>query len=495
MFNGTLRRQLLFSYLAVVTVLIVIVGIFMFVVVAASARTRIQPQLQDLVEMNRRTASELRELRTDGVGRGNFLEDMQESLYEISRETNSRIYIVNSNLVVIFDSWDRITGDLLEYEPLNPNVTDGVIAGQNSEFGRVQDAGGGRAISISQGIFRGGNNNNGTEAASGELRLIHAIPESTAVQTFRNFFFLPLLGVSGVGLVLALFFAGWISRSVARPLQAAAAAAHRIAEGDYEQKLEPMGPHEVRTLMDSFNTMSAQVSHTNQAQKDFVANVSHDLKTPLTSIQGWSQAILDGAAETPQARQRAATIIHSESERMDRMVNQLLVLAKLEAGKLEATKELVEMTDLVRNVRRALLFQAQEKGLSLETDIQFESAVVFGDGDQITQLLTNLVQNGMNHTPEGGRVLLRLRRGKEDNQVRLSVRDTGIGISPENLERVFERFYQVDKSRTGKKRGTGLGLAIVQHIVESHDGAISAKSELGKGSEFIATFPLYRGAS
>ncbi len=487
MFNGTLRRQLIISYTAVITLVLVVASLVMFVLLASSTRTRVIAQLQELTRMSRTTVNELREIRNEGRG-SDFLEEIEETLRDTSVETNSRIYLVDTQGGVLFDSWGELAvGDSLSSSPLGENVTDSIVVEPNTRFVRSRDENGNSFLAIIQPLFSGRqpqrqNNQN--------VYMVHAVSEETPVQFFINLVLFPLLGISGLSIFVAGFFVWWISNSVTKPVRAAAAAAREMAAGNYDQRVEPQGPREVRTLIESFNLMAAQVSHTNQAQKDFVANVSHDLKTPLTSIQGWSQAILDGAAEMPQAREKAATIIFNESERMNRMVNQLLALAKLEAGRIEVEKEPLELTDLVRNVRRTLLFQAEEKGISLETDIQFESAVILADSDQITQVLTNFVQNALNHTPEGGRVLLRLRRD-ELGLVKLSVRDTGVGISPEDLERVFERFYQVDKSRTGVKRGTGLGLSIVQHITEAHGGTIAVKSEVGKGSEFSAIFPLY----
>lgn len=473
----TLRRQLLFSYTAVITLLLLIIGGLLFLLVASDSRNRIQPQLQDLAQLNRQTLTDLRELRNNQ----NDLDEIRAELRDIDDDTNARLLIVGIDDKILIDSRRQNAQGTLNYELLE--FPEGQSGPNPPEFVRIWDENNVRYLGVMQTFRRGQNGNS--------WRLVHAIPETTATEAFTNFLLVPLLIVSCFGFALAGFFAWLISRSVARPLQAAAEAAHGIADGDYEQQLKPQGPREVRMLLESFNTMAAQVKDTNQAQKDFVANVSHDLKTPLTSIQGWSQAILDGAAETPQARQRAAHIINDESERMTRMVNQLLTLAKLEAGRIEIEKRPLLLAEVVRNVRRSLLFQAQEKEISLESDIQFDTAVILGNQDQITQMLINLAQNAINHTPEGGRVLLRLKHG-EDGEARLSVRDTGVGIPAEDLQRVFERFYQVDKARAGQKRGTGLGLSIVRYITESHDGRISARSEEGKGSEFIATFPVHK---
>jgi signal transduction histidine kinase len=236
--------------------------------------------------------------------------------------------------------------------------------------------------------------------------------------------------------------------------------------------------------------MSSQVAATQQAQRDFVANVSHDLKTPLTSISGWSQALLDGTAAKPEQRERAVRIIHDEAGRMTRLVEQLLDLEKIESGQLELRREPVDLAALVQDVQRNLALRAEEKGIQLTAEIVPVPAVS-GDPDRLVQILTNLVDNSLNHTPPGGRVHIAL-KPDGDRAIELVVQDTGPGIPPEALGRIFERFYQVDSSRrrTSEQGGVGLGLAIVKELVEAHNGRITAESQAGQGSAFTIHLPL-----
>jgi two-component system sensor histidine kinase ResE len=230
--------------------------------------------------------------------------------------------------------------------------------------------------------------------------------------------------------------------------------------------------------------MAAQVKATQQAQRDFVANVSHDLKTPLTAITGWSQALLDGAADTPDEQQRAAQTIHDEAERMARLVNELLDLARLESGQLQMKMRPVDLSEIMADVYHSHVPQARARSIDLELENP-GPLMVHGDPDRLTQVFTNLADNALAYTPTGGKVRLVTRA--DDGWAEGIVTDNGPGIPEEELPRVFERFYRLEKSRARSEdgRGAGLGLAIVHELVTAHGGRISVSSSLGLGTAFV----------
>jgi signal transduction histidine kinase len=298
----------------------------------------------------------------------------------------------------------------------------------------------------------------------------------------------PLVQAAALALVLSLLLAWLVSRWVARPLQHMATAARAVADGAYDTELPLDGPSEVRSLASAFNTMVRRVQVSRKAQRDFVANVSHELKTPLTSIQGFAQAILDGTATDVQAQRHAAGVIYDESDRLRRMVEDLLDLARLDAGQVAFTFAPVDLVALLRGVIDRLGLRANEKGVELQTDWAAQPNLL-ADGDRLAQVFTNLVDNAVKHTPEGGRVLVRSRL--DQGWALVEVEDTGPGISPDDLSRIFERFYQVDRSRRGGEgHGVGLGLAISREIVAAHGGQLTAHSTPGQGSLFTARLPL-----
>ena len=297
----------------------------------------------------------------------------------------------------------------------------------------------------------------------------------------------PLLWGGALALVLALFIAFWMARWVADPLQGLVNAAQEFS-GGVARVLVLKGPQEVQELVGAFNQMTARVQSGQQAQREFVANVSHELKTPLTSIQGFSQAILDGTAATPEQQKQSAQVIFSEAERMHRMVLDLLDLARLDAGIADLQRAPVDLAALLNSIGERFAPQAHKAGVMLE----IHSAglpVLTGDGERLAQVFTNLVDNALKFTPAGGRVsVTAVLRGEF---VDVTVLDTGAGIPPESLPRIFDRFYQADVSRQGgQKHGAGLGLAIVSEIVRAHGGKISVRSTVGQGSEFVVRLPL-----
>src|SRR5581483_11016584 len=300
--------------------------------------------------------------------------------------------------------------------------------------------------------------------------------------------FAPLVEGGAFALLLSLVLAFVIAQWVADPLQQLIAAA-RTMPADAIKPVSERGPHEVRELTRAFNAMVARVQLNQKSQRDFVANVSHELKTPLTSIQGFAQALMDGTAESPEARRQAAQVIYNEAGRMHRMALDLLDLARLDAGIAEIKWSAVDISALLNNVVEKFKPMASGAEVNLKLELASDLPVLLGDGDRLAQVFINLVDNALKFTPREGTVTIRAVRYKDEVQV--SVSDTGAGIPSEAIPHIFDRFYQADASRAGgEKHGAGLGLAIVQEIVSAHGGRISVRSAQGRGSAFIVHLPL-----
>lgn len=221
---------------------------------------------------------------------------------------------------------------------------------------------------------------------------------------------------------------------------------------------------------------------------EFVANVSHELKTPVTSLRGFAETLLDGAAEDPEMRREFLDIIHRESLRLERLIGDLLDLSKVESRQMPLQLEVIPTQALIRPLAQTVAEGMKKKGLRFHVDV--EDFPVRVDKDRFSQIVINLLSNAMSYTPSGGAVTLSA--GREADCWWLRVADTGIGIPEEDLPRIFERFYRVDKARSRESGGTGLGLAIVKHLVESHHGDIHVDSQIGKGTTFTLTFPLQK---
>ena len=237
---------------------------------------------------------------------------------------------------------------------------------------------------------------------------------------------------------------------------------------------------------------TTRIRQLQRVRKDFVANVSHELRTPLTAIKGYAETLADGALEDGEAAGRFVGIIQSHAARLNRLLDDLLDLSRLESETLEVNRETCRASQLAEACVGAVGQSARSKGITVEVDIPADLEV-HCDPKLVEQALLNLVDNAVKYTPEGGTVRLGARVpdvAREGEKVTLEVEDTGIGIPSEDLGRVFERFYRVDKGRSRAMGGTGLGLSIVRHAVEAHGEQVFVESELGKGSKFGFTLPL-----
>ncbi|WCK55519.1 ATP-binding protein [Aneurinibacillus sp. Ricciae_BoGa-3] len=224
-------------------------------------------------------------------------------------------------------------------------------------------------------------------------------------------------------------------------------------------------------------------------RSEFVTNVSHELKTPITSIKGFTETLLDGALEDVEISRSFLTIINEESDRLYRLISDILDLSKIEQKRMPLQLEEVDVPELIKETVRILHEEARAKNIVIYLPHE-DKIVIEGDHDRLQQIVLNLVSNAVSYTPPDGEVMIETR--EEGQHVVLSVQDTGIGIPPQHLPRIFERFYRVDRARSRESGGTGLGLAIVKHLVESHHGSITVESTEGKGTTFTVTLPKHQ---
>jgi signal transduction histidine kinase len=317
--------------------------------------------------------------------------------------------------------------------------------------------------------------------------VVVAQPEPNLARIIQNAQDLLLPAVL-VGLVAALVVAYFLARSISEPVSRLARAAAAVSKGDYDHQLPVQGHDEIAALTGQFNIMAQEVGNTHRMQRDFVANISHDLKTPLTSVQGFSQAILDGSIKDVAGYKHAAGIINNEAQRMSRMVGQLLSLTQLQSGLRTIELRHTELGPLLGQLVLAMQPQAEAAGVDLVARFAVNAAVVLGHADMLKQAFGNLIDNALKHTPGGGTITVSLLPAS--NGVDVVISDTGRGIPAAELQRVMERFYQVDKARSpGGDRNLGLGLAISREIVQAHHGEIRIESVEGHGTTVYVSLP------
>jgi len=337
----------------------------------------------------------------------------------------------------------------------------------------------------------------------GEVRL--AVPYSqveTQVAQIRAKILISTALAFLPAILLAAFLARWISRRFATIM----AHAGELAGGNFRARLAVTGGDEFGQLARTLNDTAANLQRTveqletehselerlERIRKDFVINVSHELRTPLASIQGYTETLLDGALDDPQYNLRFLGIIRHNAERLARLTEDLLTLSRIEQNRQKLEFEphkigaLIEETlDLVRPI-------AAKRSLRLATELDAATPAVWCDGEAVSQILSNLLDNAIKYTPAGGSIVAGARPA--GRFVEVFVRDSGAGIPAEDLPRLFERFYRVDKARSRELGGTGLGLSIVKHLVGAHNGAVRVESRVQEGSTFFFTLPTEEAA-
>jgi len=315
--------------------------------------------------------------------------------------------------------------------------------------------------------------------------IVLAIPRQGTLAVLETFTW-PLVIATIVALVASLLTAIFMSRNIYRPLLNVTQAAQKISRGDYSERIQAEGPKETRELAESFNRMTEDVEQAQLKLRHFVADVSHELKSPLTSIQGFAQALLDGTANDEETKLKAAQIIDEESRRLKHQVDELLELSRMQSNQAKFLSERVNIREVLEHSTEVFAIQARQKGVLIELKAD-SLLIVVGDADRLEQVFNNLLDNAIKNSPAGGKVVIQGEKSA-GNLAKITVTDSGLGIHPDHLSHVFERFYQV----TGTRTGVGLGLAIAKEIVIAHNGTIEASSTPGEGATFTITLPLMK---
>lgn len=284
-----------------------------------------------------------------------------------------------------------------------------------------------------------------------------------------------------LGVIVIYLNAGRISR----PIKDLEHAAMKVAMGDNPEDIDIESKDEIGSLAKTFNHMKNRLAKTEQMRRDFIANVSHDLRTPLTTINGFVQAMLEGLVK-PEHTRKYLEIINKETLRLMRLTGDILELAKLEADSIRVCREYVDIGEVLEDARSSMEMQASEKSVGISVSCP-QGVRAYADEDRLKQILSNIISNAIKNTDAGGNVYLSA--DVEGEFVKMSVEDTGAGIPEEDLPYIFEKFYRVDKSRQPENSGTGLGLSIAKKLVELHNGRIQVKSEVNTGTQITIEIP------
>ncbi|MGA9350802.1 MAG: ATP-binding protein [Anaerolineae bacterium] len=376
---------------------------------------------------------------------------------QIGQLYNQRLVVVDQQGLVVADSHGTMpVGEPGEFELQDGGIP--IVAGQD-HFGTL--------VVLPQ------------EPPPGDILADEASVRALSSSVNRYLVWGGLLGVLVAAVATLL-----ISRGISRPVESLARAAHGLRRGDFSQRVNVRSKDELGELAHAFNSMAEDLERTEQLRRNLVADVAHELRTPLSNILGHLEAIHDGLLLPDGA---TLDSIYEEVLLLGRLVEDLQELTLAEAGQLTLLRQSADVAKIVRLAVAAARPQAKAKGLALRTELHAHQATVEADPERIGEVLRNLLSNAITHTCERGRITVDLK--DEGDELSIGVADTGAGIPPEDLPYVFERFYRVDRSRVRATGGAGLGLTIAKRLVEAHGGTIRVESELGKGSRFTFTLP------
>jgi signal transduction histidine kinase len=312
------------------------------------------------------------------------------------------------------------------------------------------------------------------------LSSIEAIHQS--VKKIRELLFL-----SGIGaFFLALGFTFVLSRKLSDPLLQMELATRKIAKGDLDTRVKVTSGDEIGSLAQAINDLAMDLQRYRDTRSEFFANISHELRTPVTYLEGYAKVVKEGLYETDEEKEQYIDIIHQEAIRLTRLIHDLFELSKMEEGKINLNLEWIDLSEVLDNTILKTRLKAKHKGLDIHVELEGDLPLVYGDGLRMEQIFINLLDNAIRYT-ERGAVSVTMRSVDHD-LIKITIEDTGLGISKDELPYIFERFYRIEKSRSREHGGTGLGLAIVKKLVEIQGGTIEVSSEVGKGTRFEILF-------
>ncbi len=476
---GSLRARLIVSFALVVALAVFLAGAGALFLLRDKQEASARERYGRLVEpLNDRIAR----LSTTGSS----LETIKDFLRGRAVETDVRILLINGDALVVFDSVDgagSLTGQyVLSFEGGGVGVTAGA-GNTGSQYKWVNYNGTSDQLTLFAATQL---NAAGLPPGFASYQPVIAVPQSRLTSAWLDL--VPRLALAGaIALSVSFIVSFFISRSISGPLARITHASNQMAQGNYDVHIPIKGEDEVGRLAEAFNQMATRVNTSQRMMKDLLANVSHELKTPLTSIQGFSQAMMDGVVHSPEDMKEYSRTIHDESNRMRALVDDLLLLSQIESGQVSMQHAHVDLRELLERTIERFQFAIRDAGI--ESRLRVEPiADVHGDERRLEQVFSNLLQNAVRHTPRDGTITVSART-LSGGHVSIGVHNTGSVIPKEDLPRVFERFFQVDRARARKGGSSGLGLSIVTEIVEAHGGTVRAVSSESGGTEFIVILP------
>ena len=467
----TLFRKYLSISLAIVLASFFLLGTVMLVFVSSFW----QNEKSVLLQTNAKNIAELMENRDDVLGASNETTGLQMLTETFAANIEADIFVTDVSGTCLAGAYE--SSGLTESFTVEPWIMNSVL--KNGEYrgnGTLSGVYKENYMIIGCAVERDGRVT-GAVFATASLAALN----SYRVEILRMFLW------AAIAAFAIAFFAAWgFSFRMVQPLRKMAAAARSFGEGDFSVRVDESSQDEIGELAVAFNAMATSLADSECANRSFIANVSHELKTPMTTISGFIDGILDGTIP-PDQEKKYLRIVSSETKRLSRLVRTMLDLSRIDNGELHLRMRRFDLTNTMLNALLSFEQRIEEKNLQILGLENAESLYVDGDPDMIHQVLYNLIENAVKFTPDGGYIALKME--KQPGKTYMAIRNSGPGIAPDEVEMVFDRFYKTDRSRNKDKTGMGLGLYIVRTIIRQHGGEITASSIPGDYTEFSFFLP------
>lgn len=406
--------------------------------------------------------------------------DLVEKLNRLP-ETDPDFYkflrLIAGNEIVVFNSDGMITSnsvfDYKKGEHIPKELVSIVKEGKHFERDYYKPETNEHIFFVGRPIIQNGTFHGGILVFSS----INELPE------LRNWIIRSIIGA----IILALGVTIFVSKRMSKPMIEIEKATREIAKGNLNTKVQIQSNDEVGSLAQAINDLSIELNNYRRNRSELLANISHELRTPISYLKGYAQLINSHQYRDDKELENYSGIIEKESDRLAKLIQELFELSKMEEGQINLYMQSIDIEDMIESVLQKVKLKAMKKNIHLVFNIDQELPLIISDGSRVEQIILNLMENAINYT-EAGEIVVTATYLK--NSITVSIKDTGVGIPDEDIPFIFDRFYRVEKSRSREMGGTGLGLAIVSELVKQLQGSITVETELGKGTEFLLSLPI-----
>lgn len=458
---NSIKRRITINFIFIVVITVVILEIFLINIVKENYYSNLEQSLSNQIRVSA-------DLYSRYFSDATLNENILNNVDTFWKQTNAQVEILDKSGKVLMDSIGVI--------PPNPIRTDDVIAAINGEMGTwvgKVEYDNNKVMAISHPLRSG-------ENIVGVLRFITSLREVN--RDIKDIAFL-FVGFGALVILISSFVGIFLTKTITGPLKNVTETAEKMALGDYSIRSVKTYHDEIGKLSDTLNYMASEIVKKEELKNDFISSVSHELRTPLTSIKGWA-ITLKHSPDDKEILADGLSIIETESDRLSNMVEELLDFSKFVSGKISLEKKEVNISEIIEHIRKQLTPRAIRDNIRFEVMAEEPMPIFCSDGNRLKQVFINVLDNAFKFTPAGGSVSL-VASYKDGNFI-FNIKDTGYGISPEDLPRIKEKFY---KGKTSQSQN-GIGLSICDEIISLMKGTFEIKSQLDKGTEVIITLPL-----